>query len=191
MVLCSNSNVLWSSVKSGLAILSTYIDPGKAPIDYHKDVLSYWHTKRGERFAPRWEEISLMDFGIGVVPLISVTDIKADPLTSRYRFWGTKLTEMHGGDYTGFSPIDVPPKRLGLNINGGCGRLVSDRVPSYEVKEFQNQKGLLGRALILRLPLSNDGETVTNGINIYYTETIDERQPLSKFFEKVLAEVSR
>ena len=185
----SNANVLWSSKESGVAILSTYIDPGEAPVDYHKDALSYWNSKRGKRFAPRWEEISLMDFGIDVVPLISVTDLKSEPLTSQYRFWGTKLTQIHGGDYTGCSPADVPPKTLGMNINGGCGRLVRDRRPSYEVKEFQTQKGLFGRALILRLPLSDDGKTVTNGINIYYVETTDPQQPLSGFFEEVFAKM--
>ncbi len=191
MEFISKSNVIWFSEESGIAVLSTLIDPGEAPVDYHKDALSYWNSKRGKRFAPKWEEISLMDFGIGVVPMISVTDIKSEPLASKIRFWGTKLTQFYGGDYTGLSPCDVPPKTLGMNINGGCGRLVRDRVPSYEVKEFQTQKGLFGRALILRLPLSDDGETVTNGINIYYVESTGPQQPLSKFFEEVFAKLPR
>ena len=94
-----------------------------------------------------------------------------------------------GGDYTGCSPADVPPKTLGMNIKGGCGRLVRDRRPGYEVKEFQTQKGLFGRALILRLPLSDDGKTVTNGINIHYIESTGPQQPLSKFFEEVFSKV--
>jgi len=183
------SNVLWSSEDDDLEILSTYVDPTEAPVDYHKNALSYWDNKRQGRFAPRWDELSLMDFGLGVVPLISVTDLTVEPLTSRYRFWGTKLTEIFGGDYTGCSPTDLPPKKLGMSTNGGCGRLVRDRVPSYEVKEFQNQKELYGRALILRMPLSDDGKTVTNGINIYYVESIRPQQPLSKFFEKILSTV--
>ena len=72
-------------------------------------------------------------------------------------------------------------------MNGGCGRLVRDRIPNLEVKEFQTQKGLFGRSLILRLPLSDDGETVTNGINIFYLESATHEQPLSKFFEEVLS----
>ena len=110
MKFISNGNVLWSSEESGVAILSTFFDPGEEPVDYHKDALSYWNSKRGKRFAPRWEEISLVDFGIGVVPMISVTDIKSEPLDSKIRFWGTKLTQFYGGDYTGCSPADVPPK---------------------------------------------------------------------------------
>ncbi len=179
--------VLWSSEDSEVAILSSYIDPSDAPVAYHTDALAYWNSKRADRFAPRWDELSLIDFGVEVVPFISVTDLKSEPLTSQYRFWGTKLTEVLGGDYTGCAPTDVPPKSLGMNINGGCGRLIRDRNPSYEVKEFQTQKGLFGRALILRLPLSDDGETVSNGINIYYFETVNDDQPLAKFFEKVIS----
>jgi len=189
MTTSTSPKVLWSSDETGVKILSAYIDPEESPVEYHQTALSHWNTLRGERFAPRWKEISLMDYGFDVVPFISVTDLQAEPLRSQYRFWGTRLTEMYGGDYTGCTPADVPPKTLGMSIDGGCGRLVKDRVPSYEVKEFKTQKGTFGRALILRLPLSDDGQSVSNGINIYYLEQRNPKQPLSAFFENVFAKL--
>ena len=172
-------------------IVRTFVPVETSPVDYHHDALRYWNEKRGERFAPRWDDISLMDFPSSVIPLISVTDIIADPLSSQYRFFGTKLVETRGGDYSGKSPHLVPPRALGITNKGGCGRLVADRAPHLEVKEFTNQRGILGRVIILRLPLSDDGEVVNHGVNIYYFEPARTYQPQSDFFTQVFATLPR
>lgn len=166
-------------------VVRTFLSATESPVNYHHDALSYWDTVRGDWWAPGWSDISLMDFPPRVVPLISVTDINPEPLESTYRFWGTKLTKYHGGDYTGISPTKVPPRELGMSNTGGCGRLVSEKKPHLEVKAFKTQIGTLGRALVLRLPLSDNGETVNHGINIYYFETADRNQPQADFFNRV------
>jgi len=170
----------------GNAIRSVYLEAEDMPVDYHRDALALWQQRKGDRIGPSFREMPLLDFPPDVIPLISVTDITADPLTSRYRFWGTALTKAFGGDYTGKTPADVPPKSLGMNINGGCARLAKFLKPDYEVKEFIRHNNLFGRALVLRLPLSADGVNISNGMNIFYFETVESDQPLSIFFEEVL-----
>ena len=132
-----------------------------------------------------------MDFPTRAIPLISVTDITVEPFASKYRFWGTRLTQVFGGDYSGKSPHLVPPRALGLSKSGGCGRLIAEKTPHLEVKEFLTAKGIIGRAIVLRLPLSDGGGQVGHGVNIYYFEPTSEYQPQSNFFTKVFATLDR
>ncbi|MAF96751.1 MAG: hypothetical protein CMM60_13515 [Rhodospirillaceae bacterium] len=178
-----------SGETNGVEILSRYIDPEKTPIDYQVEILRYWNEKRGERFAPRWDEFSLYELPPRAIPLINVTDIVPKPLKSTYRFWGSGLTEVFGGDYTGKGPQDVPPKTRGINMKGGCARLVRDRVPNFEIKDFETEKGLFGRALILRVIFSDDGETVNKGLNSYFFESLTGRSKLTDFYETVFSKV--
>jgi len=174
-----------------IEIVRTFLAADASPVDYHGTALAYWNDKRGGRLAPAWTDISLMDLPPRVIPLISVTDIIEEPFSSVFRFWGTKLTEIYGGDYSGKSPHLVPPKDLGLSISGGCGRLVQERKPHLEVKEFQTDRGTIGRAIVLRLPLSDDGVHVHHGINISYFEPATQFQPQSDFFTRVFASIDQ
>ncbi len=176
-----------SPVMEDIDIVRTFIDPVKSPVADHHFALNYWDDLRGDRFAPTWQDVSLLDFPGRLIPWISVTDIVQQPLDSIYRFWGTELTRIHGADFTGMSPRLVPPVALGMAKSSGCGRLVDKRAPHLEIKEFRNIQGLLGNALILRLPLSEDGTTVNHGLNIYYFEVKATTEPLHKFFNNIFA----
>jgi len=174
---------------NGVEILSRYLDPDETPIDYHVEILRYWNEKRGERFAPRWDEFSLSELPPLAIPLINVTDIVPEPLKSTYRFWGSGLTEVFGADYTGQGPQDVPPKSRGINMEGGCARLVRDRAPNFQIKDFETEKGLFGRALILRVLFADDGETVHQGLNSYFFEYLTKQSKLTDFYEMVFSKV--
>ncbi len=170
-------------------IASRFLPAEDAPVAYQQEVLSYWRDKCGVRWAPAWRDISMMELPLEAVPFMSVTDIQEDPLHSIYRFWGTKLTQVYGGDYTGKSPAEVPPKSNGVSAAGGCGTLVVNHAPHLEVKEFENRLGLFGRAIVLRVPFSDDGHTVANGLNCFYFERMRGDGPLSEFFDEILSRV--
>ena len=70
----------------GVEIISRYIGPDETPIADHIEILRYWNEKRGKRFAPRWDEISLSQLPPKALPLISVTDLEQKPVKSTYRF---------------------------------------------------------------------------------------------------------
>lgn len=174
-----------------IEIVATYVEPEESPVAYHARALAYWNAKRGDRFAPTWKDISLIEFEPRVIPLISVTDITEKPLRSTYRYWGSGLTTAFAGDFTGRSVADVPPKSLGVNGQSGCGRILRDRAPHVQVREYRNARDLRGRAIILRLPLSDDGETVNHGLNVYYFESARDDQVLSDFFHDTLYRLDR
>jgi len=170
-------------------VRSIYISPEDSPLEVHRSVLNEWKTRRGDRLAPGWREYSFLDFPVHDIPCISLTDISTPPLRSVYRFWGTGLTEVFGGDYTGKTPADVPPRSLGISANGGCARLANELIPNYEVKEFLRNNGIVGRVLILRLPFSDDNKTVNHGINMYKFELHGSRNSLKNYFEDVLSKI--
>lgn len=168
-----------------IKISSTFLPVEALPLTFHRAALDYWNGLRGDRWAPSWREFSLMALPADMIPFVNVTDITPVPLASRYRFWGTGLTTAFGGDYTGRSPIDVPPKSVGLSAKGGCGRLVSEKAPHCEVKQYETLQGYRGRVVVLRLPCSDDGAAVTNGIGIYKFEHVNPDAELTAFFEEV------
>lgn len=172
----------------GVDILSTFLDAAESPVGYHREMLAYWQARRGDAVAPSLRAFDLANCPSYVLPRMSIADISpGDPPPSRYRYWGSGLTEIHGGDFTGRSPADVPPRSLGMRMQGGCARLHHERAPHCEVKEYMTHAGYMGRSVILRLPLADDGETVNHGANIYYFESASPEQPLSAFCDELFS----
>lgn len=175
----------------GVDILSTFLDAEESPVDFHREMLRYWEERRGDAVAPSLRGFDLASVPAYVLPRLSITDITpgsaGNPPTSHYRYWGSALTDIHGGDYTGKSPADVPPASLGVRMQGGCARLFAEEAPHCEVKEYMTHAGYIGRSLILRLPLSDDGTTVNHGVNVYYFESASPDQPLSAFCDELFS----
>ncbi len=154
---------------------------------YQRDAVIYWQEKCGARFAPRWSDISLMDFPPKVIPAITVTDIDIETNEVTYRFWGTQMTTLHGADYTGQSVRNVLPIVVGTSSQNGYDKLIQEKVPHLEIKEFYSLSELRGHQMILRLPLSDDGQRITHALTVTYSETPGTRHPYSEFFSYVLS----
>ncbi|MEP0337996.1 MAG: hypothetical protein ABJ388_09115 [Alphaproteobacteria bacterium] len=174
-----------TSVGNSVRIKSTFLEAGNNLPTFHREVLDYWQRLRGDRAAPALSEFDLDVLDPETVRFMNITDITPEPLASVYRFWGAGLTQAFGADYTDRSPIEVPPKAIGLSARGGCGRLTHEMAPHCEVKQFETLAGYRGRAVILRLPCSNDGITVANGIGVFKFEHVNPDADLTAFFEEV------
>lgn len=170
---------------STVTIKSTFLEAGNNLPVFHRKVLDYWRALKGDRWAPRISEFDLAALPPETVPFINMTDITPEPLSSVYRYWGSGLTSAFGADFTHCSPIEVPPKTMGLSARGGCGRLVYEKAPHCEVKQFETLAGYRGRAVILRLPCSEDGVEVTNGIGVFKFEHVNPDADLTAFFDEV------
>ncbi|UTW52157.1 hypothetical protein KFF05_01875 [bacterium SCSIO 12827] len=174
-----------TSVGNSVRIKSTFLEAGNNLPTFHREVLDYWQRLRGDRAAPALSEFDMAAPAPETVRFMNITDITPEPLASVYRFWGPGLTQAFGADYTGRSPIEVPPKAIGLSAPGGCGRLTHELAPHCEVKQFETLAGYRGRAVILRLPCSDDGITVANGVGVYKFEHVNPDADLTAFFEEV------
>lgn len=170
---------------STVNIKSTFLDAGSNLPVFHGAVIAYWNKVKGSRWAPSLAEFDLSALSPEVTPFMNITEITPKPLSSVYRYWGPGLTKAIGADYTGRSPIEVPPKTMGLSARGGCGRLVYEKVPHCEVKQFDTSAGYRGRAVVLRLPCSDNGTEVSNGIGLYKFEHVNPDADLTAFFEEI------
>jgi len=167
---------------------SSYIELDSIPIEEFIGALAYWNELRGERIAPAWSDVSLMRLDFRVIPFTNVVDIDPDTMESHFRFWGTGLSQIFNGDFTSKTPADIPV--AGIRNNGiyGYEKLIREKIPNCEVRDFILHSGRSARQAVLRLPLSDDGISINHSINIHFHEVKGSNEPVSRFFEKVLGE---
>ena len=171
----------------GLDIVSTILPADETPLAVHREALRVWESKRGDRLAPKWSEVELLDFPAELLRFIAMTDVADNPLRAHFRFWGSGLTDIYGRDFTGRSPSEVPPKTLGMNNQGGCARILRERRPHCQAREYVSHLGFLGRAIILRVPLSDDGVHVTHSLAFNHFESTSG--DYAEFFRDIFAEI--
>jgi len=126
---------------------------------------TYWNGLRGTRWAPRWDEIHLIDLPAPFIPFVYVVDVLEDPFDLRFRFWGTGLTAVFKRDHTGETMLTMD---LGVisddrreKIMGDYRTLIDRKAPFAFLWDTRTAGRGRMAAPAICLPLSDDGETVT------------------------------
>lgn len=133
---------------------------------HFRDMLDTWNALRDGRFAPPWRVVDLLRLPTAVIPFIAVVDVVAEPEDFVYRFWGTGHTAVKGSDLTGKSAREHRPAALGEVIFDEYRRVVAERQPLGFRHDLQPHPYCLSVFQdTLRLPLSDDGETVTHVVS--------------------------
>lgn len=73
------------------------------------DVLDHWRARGGEGLACPWPKFEMHFLPPRVLPTTLVIDVFDDVNANKYRFWGSKMTLIHGKDMTGRSPYELSP----------------------------------------------------------------------------------
>jgi len=135
--------------------------------------LAYWQDLRAERFAPSWKEFDLMALGGNSAARTIVVDILSAPLRIKYRFWGTANTNAKGLDMTGKYLDDFPLVRQSV-AREEYKRIITERRPMAfkdrlvlpeTGRNFMRSKAAFNQVMV-RLPLSSDGETVDHIVSL-------------------------
>ena len=93
---------------------TTILDPDPQSLSKTlAEIYAYWESKRGDYFAPSWDEFHLDELDPSVVPLSVVVDVIADPLDFVYRFQGTARNRVEVKDSTGHSVLGLNPPEMG------------------------------------------------------------------------------
>lgn len=123
--------------------------------------LTYWRDQGGQTLTCSWRDFDLLSLPSSLLPSTLVIDVYPDMDLNRYRYWGTRMTAVHGYDMTGLCPYDVEPEELAAVIRRQHKRTMEEKVPSADFFEFERSNGVIQTHKTLRLPLSNDGRTVS------------------------------
>ncbi len=124
-------------------------------------VYDYWRGLGGEELRCDWEQFDLNAIPLGFLPSTMVVDVGAAMEDNRFRFWGSQMTLIHGRDMTGVSPYDLEPSAMADVLYKNHKKVIEERVPSASIYEFVKASGTAHSHRTLRLPLSEDGETVS------------------------------
>jgi len=184
------------SGESDVRFRSIYIPPANLPVAALRNVLATWVAARADGAMPKKSDLGLFDFEPDVVAMMALVDFGRKRNAIRYSYFGTGLKEIHGQDYTGGYPADVEPPSVGASAHLGYMRLLGERVPNCEVKEFTDGQGAVGREIVLRLPLLADDDAtsktpgrIAHGVGASYYELADPDQPLAFFFDEVFSRI--
>ncbi|WP_119301275.1 PAS domain-containing protein [Dongia deserti] len=109
----------------------------------------------------------------GVLPNIMIVDVERDPLRFRYRLVGTRVVEYNGLEFTGryLGEIGWPEEQ---DLIDSYAAVVEGRRPVFGAFAWELTTGRMGRCEFARLPLSEDGELVSQ---ILAMEDYDFPQP--------------
>ncbi len=131
------------------------------------ELMEIWNALRGVRFAPAWHDVNLSTFPGTIIPFITVVDVTEEPVSFIYRFWGTGHTRVKGTDLTGKSPLSTTPREVAEFIHYEFTRVRDKATPMAFLHDIRPQPDEPSRFQeTLRLPLSSDGETVTNILSL-------------------------
>ena len=141
--------------------------------DEQVELLGYWRELPSKGGMPAWRDFELPMVPAKLLPSTLVIDTAPEPEDCRFRYWGTGMTKVHGADKTGQCPYDLQPPELGRRIREDHQQVRDSKQPSAGVYGFTSANSFQQVQKVLRLPLSDDGDTVTQiVICIDYSEPI-------------------
>lgn len=135
------------------------------PVPEFGDVLAYWDTLRGDRFAPSWNEFDLLSLPAHLLPYGVVVDTRPEPMPFFYRYYGSAMARNHGFELTGKTSDDIHPAQLRHHIAEQYRATIASRAPRIFSSEIYVKQGVRKQDFLLRLPLSDDARTVTNVVS--------------------------
>lgn len=119
----------------------------------------YWQHQCKDGKLPRRSHIAPEQIR-DLLPNIMIVEVEHNPMRFRYRLVGTRVVEYNGVEFTGryLGEIGWPEEH---DLIDGYAFVVSSRRPFFGLLDWGLVTGALGRCEFARLPLSEDGELVT------------------------------
>jgi hypothetical protein len=130
------------------------IPPGLEPL------LRYWERKRGERRMPRRADIDPAEL-VRFLPAVMLVDVVADDRRYVYRLVGTREVQARGRDPTGRAVGDAFIGSSRESVLANYDRVKLTGAPHIDLKTIITNRDRLDNSHVIFLPLSEDGETVT------------------------------
>ena len=150
--------------------------------EWFRRVLAVWDRWRGERFAPRWHMPHMTELPSAVLAYVTVVDVRSEPDEYVYRYWGSGHVLVKGAELTGRPVSRYGPPALREVFVEEFRRVTEGRRPLG----FRHRVDIGGDDTLfqdtLRMPLSDDGETVTEVLS--YADWRSRQKDWQRIFEE-------
>lgn len=148
---------------------------------YCRALLARWETARGDRFAPSWRALDLIQIAppAALAHCTMVEQIEDEPGFA-YRFFGTWHAILHDRDLTGKSIAALRPANHAQRLKAEYAEAVARRRPVAFHFDVPVLTGTRSRREVIRLPLSDDGIDV-NAVVAAAVFLEGEKEALSYF----------
>ncbi len=127
----------------------------------HQKVLLFWRSLGGEELRCSFKQFHLDKLPPTLLPSTMIVDVFEDFSKNLFRFWGTRMTQVHGRDMTGKSPYDLTPPEMANAIRAQHEKMAVQPRASASRYVFTRDTGIEHSHFALRLPLSDDGKTLS------------------------------
>lgn len=128
-----------------------------------KELFTYWLNLRGSLAVPLWDDFEMENAPPKLMPLISVVEVRADPLDFIYVYWGEGRVTMQHGDYLGKSVRDFRPQSIAdKSLREDCEVVARRTAICMQSLKLENEDKTPFEYQTLRLPFSSDGTDVSH-----------------------------
>ena len=153
-----------SDFKIAHVVKSEFLDGPDPSLPVLVQVQDYWNSVRGDRVGPRVREFRIERLPVEIIPAVAVIDIVGSPPDYYYRFFGSRMVEIAGQDLTGRRYYADGITGYGFVNAQLLPIMIERRAPIWTRVDWVSEKGRELTTISVRLPLSEDGETITGAV---------------------------
>lgn len=124
-----------------------------------KQILDYWLSKKGDRFAPGRADIDPAEIQ-HLLPFVGLVDVLRDPMRFRYRLAGTEIVKWYGQELTSRYLDEIDLDGHQSEIIREYEKVAERGEAACAVWDYTRHDGRHIRYERLALPLSSDGKTI-------------------------------
>jgi len=150
------------------------IDADTKMPDVFRAVYDIWHTLPKMPELPLASGFSLEFVPSKLLPWSVLVDVESDPLDFRFRFWGTERTNLIGAEMTGKRLSNIADETMREGNRDEYEDVVRRRAAVLCHTPIVTRSGLDSSRLSIRLPFSNDGNTVSRIFSAVDPDSIND-----------------
>jgi len=129
--------------------------------------LAYWQQLSGAKDKiPSWSDFELQNIPPRVLVTTHVTDVVEKWEDYRIRFWGSGFVDIHNQEATHQWVSEIDPPELGAAVVENIAAVVDAGEPRAYTILLQTPGRPQKFQVVLRLPLSDDGQTVNHVVTV-------------------------
>jgi hypothetical protein len=150
--------------KAARIVKSDFMDIADLDVPGLLKARDYWDDVRAGKVGPPRNKFRLEALPNDVIPCMAVVDFTGPPLDYHYRFFGTRMVDIAGQELTGRRYYADNIKGYGFVNAELFPIMIEKRKPICSRTQWVSVRGVDITTTTVRLPLSEDGQTVTGGV---------------------------